>query len=150
MMPANAGGRMNWKLILQLSLFGLVMGIGTVFVIPSTIEPFCWLVVFVISAYAIAQAAPDQPFVHGVLVGLANSVWVTASHVLLIHQYLPRHVREALTMRSMPLPRHPRVMMLLMGPVIGLASGIILGLFALVARRLVGPPAKSTAIPTTG
>jgi hypothetical protein len=30
---------MNWKLIIQLSMFGLAMGIATVFVIPSNIEP---------------------------------------------------------------------------------------------------------------
>lgn len=30
---------MNWKLIVRLSLFGLAMGIATMFLIPSTIEP---------------------------------------------------------------------------------------------------------------
>jgi len=49
---------MNWKLILQLSLFGLVMGVATVFFISSSVEPFCWLVVFLISAYTIARGAP--------------------------------------------------------------------------------------------
>ncbi|HEY2374551.1 MAG TPA: hypothetical protein VGH98_01130 [Gemmatimonadaceae bacterium] len=29
---------MNWKLILQLSLFVLVMGVATVFVVPSSIS----------------------------------------------------------------------------------------------------------------
>jgi hypothetical protein len=41
---------MNWRLIAQLSLFGLAMGIATVFFIPSTIEPLFWLVIFGISA----------------------------------------------------------------------------------------------------
>ena len=130
---------MNWKLILQLSLFGLVMGVATVFVISSSVEPFCWLVVFVISAYAIAHGAPGRPFLHGVLVGLANSVWVTGAHILLVDQYLGRHAREAAMMSSMPMPTHPRLMMALMGPVIGLLSGIVLGIFAVVATRLVRP-----------
>jgi len=30
---------MNWKLAIQLSLFGLAMGVSTVFLIPSNIEP---------------------------------------------------------------------------------------------------------------
>ena len=34
---------MNWKLIVQLSLFGLAMGVATVFWVPSTIEPIFWL-----------------------------------------------------------------------------------------------------------
>lgn len=128
---------MNWKLILQLSVFGLVMGVATVFVISSSVEPFCWLVVFLISAYAIARGAPGRPFLHGVCVGLANSVWVTAAHILLVDQYLARHPREAAMMSSMPMPTHPRLMMALTGPVIGLMSGIVLGIFAVVAIRLV-------------
>jgi hypothetical protein len=49
---------MNWKLIFQLSLFGLAMGIATVFVIPSNIEPAFWLVIFLICAYLIAKQSP--------------------------------------------------------------------------------------------
>ena len=130
---------MNWKLILQLSLFGLVMGVATVFVISSSVEPFCWLVVFLVSAYAIARGAPGRPFLHGVYVGLANSVWVTGAHILLADQYLARHAREAAMMNSMPMPTHPRLMMALIGPVIGLVSGIVLGIFAVVATRFVRP-----------
>ena len=104
---------MNWKLILQLSLFGLVMGVATVFFIPSSVEPFCWLVVFLVSAYAIARGAPGRPFLHGVCVGLANCVWVTGAHILLADQYLARHAREAAMMNSMPMPTHPRLMMAL-------------------------------------
>ena len=91
---------MNWKLILQLSLFGLVMGVATVFVISSSVEPFCWLVVFLVSAYAIARGAPGRPFLHGVCVGLANCVWVTGTHIVLADQYLARHAREAAMMAS--------------------------------------------------
>lgn len=126
---------MNWKLIVQLSLFGLAMGIATVLVIPSTIEPLFWLVVFVISAYVIARRAPGWLFLHGLCTGIANSVWVTGSHVLLFDRYLSHHPQEAAMMSSMPLPDSPRVMMALVGPVIGIASGAVIGLLALVAAR---------------
>ena len=139
---------MNWKLILQLSLFGLVMGIATVFVISSAVEPFCWLAVFLVSAYAIARAAPSRPFLHGVCVGLANSVWVTGAHLLLVDQYLARHPREVEMMSSMPMPTHPRIMMAMTGPVVGLVSGIVLGIIAVVTTKLIrqgGRDAVSTA-----
>jgi hypothetical protein len=132
------GGAMNWRLIFQLSLFGLAMGIATVFLIPSSVEPFVWLVIFVISAYLIAMRAPSRPFVHGVLVGLANSLWVTASHLLLFHQYIARHPEQLAMMTSMPMYRHPRLLMLLTGPVIGLVSGCVLGIFAVIAVKLLG------------
>jgi len=128
---------MNWKLVLQLSLFGLAMGVGTVFFIPSTIEPFFWLIIFLVSAYLIATRCSDRHFVHGVAVGLANSVWVTGSHVLLFSRYIANHPREAAMMSSMPLPTHPRVMTLIVGAGIGLVSGIVIGALALLARRMV-------------
>jgi hypothetical protein len=129
---------MNWKTIAELSLFGLAMGVATVFVIPSTIEPLFWIVIFAISAYVIARRCAGREFVHGLLVGLANSVWVTASHVLLFQQYLAIHPREAAMMSSMPAPDSPRLMMALVGPVIGAVSGALIGLLALVARKLLG------------
>jgi hypothetical protein len=131
---------MNWKLIFQLSFFGLAMGIATVYVIPSKIEPAFWLVIFLICAYLIAKRASSMHFLHGLLLGLANSVWITAAHVLLFDAYIARHAQEAAMMQSTPLPFPPRAMMAIVGPVVGLLSGIILGLFALVAGKLIKNP----------
>ena len=128
---------MNWKLIVQLSVFGLAMGVATVFVISSSIEPLFWLVIFAICAYVLAKQAPGRYFLHGLLVSLLNSVWITAAHVLLFGRYIANHPQEAAMMTSMPLPNHPRLMMAIMGPAIGVVSGMVLGLFAVVAARLV-------------
>ena len=128
---------MNWKVVFQLSLFGLAMGIATVFVIPSNVEPLFWLVIFAVCAYVIAVRSSRLHFMHGLMVGIVNSIWITASHVLLFDQYIARHPQEASMMKSMPLPDSPRVMMMLTGPVIGVISGIVLGLFAVIASWLV-------------
>lgn len=128
---------MNWKLILQLSLFGLAMGLATVFFIPSNIEPLFWLVIFIICAYLIARQVPSRSFLHGLLLGLVNSVWITASHIIFFSQYIATHAQEAGMMKSMPLPDAPRLMMAATGPVVGLVSGIVIGLFAFVASRFV-------------
>ena len=128
---------MNWKLILQLSLFGLAMAIGTVYWIPSSIEPILWLVIFLICAYLIAKRAPGQYFLHGLAVSLVNAIWVTGAHVGLAADYLTNHPQEVQMLASMPLPDQPRVMMLITGPIIGLISGLVLGLFAFVASRIV-------------
>jgi hypothetical protein len=136
---------MNWKLILQLSLFGLAMGIATVFFIPSTIEPLFWLAVFIVCAYVIARRAPDRYFVHGLMVSLVNSVWVTGAHVLLFSQYAAHHPEEMAMMSSMPLADHPRRMMMIVGPIVGVVSGFVLGLFAVVAHRLVRSKVSAAA-----
>lgn len=126
---------MNWKLIFALSLFGLAMAIATVFVIPSNIEPIFWLVIFVICAYLIARFAPARHFLHGLMVGIVNSVWVTAAHILLFDAYIASHAREAAAMHNSPLP--PKAMMAIVGPIVGIVSGIVLGLFAFIAAKFV-------------
>src|ERR1700681_3162331 len=101
---------MNSKLILQLSLFGLAMGVATVFVIPSSIEPAFWLVIFVICAFVIAKRAAGRYFLHGLFVSLVNSVWITAAHIVFFDQYITNHRQEAAMMTAMPLPDSPRTM----------------------------------------
>jgi hypothetical protein len=114
------------------------MGIGSVFFIPAKIEPLFWLVIFAYCAYVIAKRCARQHFLHGLCVSLVNSVWITTAHVAFFDTYLARHVREGAMAASMS---SPRLMMALMGPVVGLASGLVLGLFALVASRFVKPEA---------
>jgi hypothetical protein len=126
---------MNWKLVLQLSLFGLAMAFATVFFVPSRIEPFCWIAIFIAVAYVIGARATPRPFLHGLAVGVVNSVWVTGAHLLFFTQYIANHAREAEMMRSSPMASTPRLMMAITGPVIGVVSGIILGLFALAAAK---------------
>jgi len=127
---------MNGKLIFQLSFFGLAMAIGTVFVIPSNVEPLFWLVIFILCAYLIARKAPGRYFLHGFLVSLMNCVWVTAAHVLLFDQYISRHAEEAQMMAQLNLSISPRLLMAFTGPVFGIVSGIVLGLFSVIAARL--------------
>src|SRR5262249_40870496 len=130
------GGTVNWKLILQLSLFGLAMAFATVYVIPSSVEPFLWLPIFVLCAWLIAKRAPGKVFLHGLLLGIMNSIWITAAHVLLFDAYMAHHAREAAMMQSVQMPAAPRVMMLIIGPCVGVVSGIVIGLFAMVAAWL--------------
>jgi hypothetical protein len=127
---------MNWKLIFQLSLFGLAMAISTVFWIPSNLEPFFWLVIFIICAYLIATHCTEKYFLHGLFVSLANSIWITAAHVLLFKSYIANHPKEAEMMTTMFLPTHPRLQMLITGPIVGLISGLVLGLFAFIASKV--------------
>ena len=126
---------MNWKLIFGLSLFGLAMAVATVFVIPSTVEPVFWLIIFIVCAFIIARQVAVRHFLHGLMVGIVNSIWVTGAHILLFDAYLANHAKEAAMMRTAPLP--PRLMMGVVGPLIGVASGIILGLLAWIASKIV-------------
>jgi uncharacterized protein YaaW (UPF0174 family) len=133
---------MNWKLILQLSLFGLVMSVATVYVISSTVEPIVWIVIFAITAWLIATRAPGRYLLHGIMVGIVNSIWITSAHILLFDDYIANHPQEAEMMATMPVSVSPRLMMAVTGPVIGVLSGLVIGIFALVAARIVARRAK--------
>jgi hypothetical protein len=132
---------MNWKLVLLLSLFGLAMGIATVFVIPSNVEPIFWIAIFLVCAYVIGSRRIPRPFLHGFAIGVVNSVWVTGAHVVLFNQYIANHAREAEMMRTMPMADSPRLMMSITGPIIGIISGGVIGLLALGASKLLAPRA---------
>jgi hypothetical protein len=128
---------MNWKWIIQLSLFGLLMGIATVLIIPSNIEPLFWGVIFVVSAYFISKNCLGRLFLHGFLVGIANSVWVTAIHLLWFDRYVASHPEEFAMMASFPTAGSPKLTVMLMGVVFGIVSGVVLGLFAVAASKFV-------------
>jgi hypothetical protein len=129
---------MNWRLIITLSLFGLVMAVGTVYFIPSNIEPFCWLPIFLICAYIVAKKAPGKYFLHGFCTSLVNCIWITGAHILLFSTYIAKHVQELEMSNKMPLLQgHPRQQMLIMGPIVGIASGLVLGLFCFIASKIV-------------
>jgi hypothetical protein len=130
---------MNWKLIFQLSLFALVMGVATVFFIPSNIEPILWLVIFMICAYVFARNLGTGHFVHGLVLGLVNCVWVTPAHIIFFDRYFANHQRAAAMMASSPMASSPRLIMALFGPVVGILSGVVIGFFAFVAGKLIKP-----------
>ncbi|MDF2433652.1 MAG: hypothetical protein JWP44_3283 [Mucilaginibacter sp.] len=133
---------MNWKIILQLSVFGLIMAFGTISLIPEKIEPLFWLVIFVFCAWVIARVCQGKYFLHGFLVSMVNSVWITAVHIAFRETYVAHHPDMASMGTSMPSPLsiHPRLTIALMGPVFGAMFGIILGLFSLVASKIVKKP----------
>lgn len=133
-----AAKNMNWKLIFLLSLFGLAMAGLTISLVPSTIEPFCWLVIFLICSYLIAKYAPGKYFLHGLLVSIVNSIWITAAQVTFYDQYIAAHPEFLQMTAGLPpdLAVHPRRMMLPIGLISGILSGIVLGLFAWVASKI--------------
>ncbi len=127
---------MNWKIILQLSIFGLIMAIGTVSLIPITIEPIFWLAIFVFSAYVIAKVCNEKYFLNGFCVCLVNCFWIISIHVLFAKAYTNNHLQ---VIGSMPgsLAIHPRLGMLATGPGFGVVSGLVLGSFSWIAAKFV-------------
>jgi hypothetical protein len=125
---------MSWKLIFGLSFFGLLMGLGTAFVIPPGIEPHLWVGIFLLSALIIAKRAPGQYFLHGLCVSVLNSVWVTAAHVGLYDHYAVLHGRF---ISMAPPVGSTQMTVAVAGAVVGIVMGIVLGMVAWVSSKFV-------------
>src|ERR1035437_2896744 len=110
---------MNYRLIFQLSLYGLAMALATISWVPSSLEPILWLLIFIICAYFIALKSSEKYFLTGFLVSIANCIWITTAHMLFFQTYMASHPQQVEMMAKFPAPDHPRLMMLIMGPIIG-------------------------------
>lgn len=135
---------MNWKLIFQLSLLGLIMAFATILLIPEKIEPAFWLLIFIFCGYIFAKRAPGKYFLHGFLLSIANSVWIIIAHTIFFTSYLINH--PDMSPEHMPhIPaealNHPRLLMLIMAPIFGAIFGLVQGLFAWIISKFVNSDA---------
>ncbi len=133
---------MNWPLVLLLSLFGLVMGAATVSLVPFAIEPLLWLAIFLVCAYAVARRVSGMRFLHGLTIGLINSIWVTAVHLALFNKYVIHHMAQASMMKDLLIAHSPRLTLAAVGTAIGLVSGIVIGTLCAMAGRWTRPEAE--------
>jgi hypothetical protein len=130
---------MRWTLVFLLSLFGLAMALATVYaIVPSNVAQLFWLPIILISAYVIAVRAGGRFFTYRLAVGIANSFWITVIHGLFVETFMANNPQETAMLASMPLPHRPRLMMALVGPLVGVVSGAIIGILAVLAAWMFG------------
>ena len=127
---------MNWKLIFALSLFGVAMGIASLFGLTGHIEPLLWIVIFVFYAWWIAKHCSGKYFLHGFLVSVLNGVWISLIHSALFETYIRNNPEMTAGFQNLPKSINPRLLVLIIGPIIGVLTGVIAGLFAWVAAKL--------------
>ena len=128
---------MNWKLLFTLSLFGLAMAFATVSLIPEKFELLCWLLIFSICSTFIFRKTNGPYFLHGFILSLINCVYIVIVHILFYHTYMANHPEMIEMNAHMPLSTHPRLMMLIMGPVFGVAFGLIQGFWAFLTSKVL-------------
>ncbi len=127
----------KWKLILSLSLVGVVVAIAGVFGLMGKIEPLLWLVIFVFYAIVIVKKTGGRFFLHGFLVSVINGVWIALIHSLFFSTYMANNPDMVASYQKFPQSIPPQAMMLIVGPVIGAVTGLVAGLFAFIAGKFV-------------
>jgi len=137
---------MNIRLILMLSLLGLVVGIFSVVgVIPAGVESLVWLVIALIYGAVLARRAPGKFFLHGFLAGLIAGVLAGLMQAAFLGQYLSHNPKAAQTLKMLP-ANLPAVALIILaapftGAVLGLVTGLITWLWALMTRPKPAPAA---------
>jgi hypothetical protein len=127
---------MNWKLIFLLSLFGVAMGLASLFGFTRGIEPFLWLLIFILYAWWIAKHCRRRYFQHGFLVSVLNGIWISIIHASFYSLYIRNNPEMLEGLSRLPPGISPRVLMLIIGPVVGALFGVIAGLFAFVGAKI--------------
>lgn len=122
--------------------FGLAMAIVSLFGLTQKIEPFLWLVIFIIYAITIAKNVTAKHFLHGFLTSVANGIWISLIHASFFSTYMANNPDAQTMYQLLPQSIPPPVFMLIIAPIIGVATGLIAGLFALITAKFIKPKAS--------
>lgn len=130
---------MNWKLILLLSLSGILIGLANVYVIPAKYSAVVEMPVYLGCAYVLARVQERKHFVHGVVVGVICAILATAVRIVLVEQYLTHQYVDAAQYRKLAAESHGTItqVLMLMGVLFTILSGLVTGLFALAAGKII-------------
>ena len=131
---------MNWKLILSLSGFGVLMGALSVLGLISEVEEWLWLAIGVFCAGWMGTQLGERRFLHGFLVGLIGGGVAPAIQALFFSSYLAHNPDFTQAASQLP-PGIPLILIPLIAiPLGGLFSGVVLGLLTLVAGKFLYRP----------
>ena len=118
--------------------FGVFMGVASVLGFTSGIEGFLWLGIGLICASVIVWRAPGRSFQHGFLVGLIAGTVASLLQFLFFPTYMSNNPDLATRFFQVPGGLSARSFVLILAPIIGLVSGIVLGTVCWAVARLFG------------
>jgi hypothetical protein len=128
---------MNWRLILSLSLLGIVLGIASVFGVTGDREWIAWVCIGVYAAWKFARRSGEELFLHGFYLGILTGVFSSFVQALFVTGYLSNNPRMVEALNALPQSLHPSTVILIMGPIIGTVSGVAFGVLAVITGKIV-------------
>lgn len=126
---------MKWKTILLLSLFGILMGLISVFGIIQNIEWLLWLIIAIVSAYVLNKQTKRLLVTHAAITGLFMGILYAIILSSLFEMYL-RNNLESEGLKQLPITIEPQYFFLMAGPFLGFVYGLIIGLIALIIKKI--------------
>ena len=114
------------------------MGIASVLGFTAGIEGLLWLAIGLICVLVIVWRVPIRSFSHGLLVGLIGGVAAPLIQFLFFSAYMANNPELSNRFARIPGGMDARYFVVMLAPIIGLISGLVLGLVCWVAVKLVG------------
>jgi hypothetical protein len=128
---------MNWRLIFVLSLFSIPIGLTSALGLTRGYEWLTWFFVGLFCAWRFARKIQSDLFLHGFYLGILVGFLTAAIQAIFISTYLSNNPRMVEALNALPQGLHPALVVLIMGPLIGAVSGIVFGILAVFAGKLV-------------
>ena len=131
---------MNIRLILTLSLLGLLVAFGSIAgLIPAGWETAVWAVIVLVCANVLARRAPGKFFLHGFLTGFIAGAVSLLCHALFMTQYLAHNAKADAGFKALPAGMSPALVVVLLSPFFGGLLGVVTGLLTWGWARFTRP-----------
>lgn len=136
---------MKWRLMVSLSVFGVLMGGASVFGFTQGIEWLLWLIIALISAFLMARSLQTRFFASAFLTGLLMSLLNGLTQSVFFQTYLAHNVPVAEGFQQFQEGLNPRVFVLFSSVVIGSIYGALIGLLTLLGRKFIKFPESGSS-----
>lgn len=128
---------MNLK-IWVLTLFGVAMGLLSVYGYTQSYEWVYWLVIALISGAVIAKVTDRLIFVKSVVLGIFMGIFAGIIQSAMFDTYLENNPNSLDGFKDIPMSLEPQYVVLFTAPFIGIAFGLLIGLIAILIDKFTG------------
>lgn len=126
---------MDWKLIVQCSVFGIIMASLSLRGFTQKLEPFLWLLLGIFTALVVSKNVTQQVFLHGFCIGLLWGLLNGVLQATFFDTYLQHNPQLQTSFQKTTIKAQYFVLMT--SPIIGLMVGLVLGGLSLLAKKIL-------------
>src|SRR5690349_19893235 len=128
---------MKWGLVLELAVPGLAIGIAVVLGMQENAMWIAWAVLRLLGALWIARSARRRHFANGFWGGCLGGAAAVLSGAVLFGTYTAHHPEYLERAKESAASVDPRLLLVPIGVAVGLVHGILQGVLAWMAARIV-------------
>jgi hypothetical protein len=133
------GNPLKWINIYFSSLFGMVMGIASLFGYTQNLELSLWIAIALISALLIARTTTHKIFLHGVLAGIGIGISNVMIQIAFFSLYAQNNSHTASELEHFTDMFSPQWFLFLSSPFVGGIYGSLIGALSVAASKFHHP-----------